>query len=144
MARPLDPTAPYRISIHNIGGYRYAGTQPAYHDPAAEKTKHKRIHWGTLYESNKGTSKNPIWEKRAIRFMPLCICASHFMCWQIGLWRSDITVCRLSLWCSVCNYIYTSKSHRRLLFFVGKALKHKEFLYLCRKYEYPFFPLLML
>lgn len=53
MARPLDPTAPYRISIHNIGGYRYASTQPAYQDPVTGKTKHKRIHWGTLDDSNK-------------------------------------------------------------------------------------------
>ena len=60
MARSLDTTAPYRISIHNIGGYRYAGTQRAYKDPATGKTKHKRIHWGTLYESNKSTSKNTI------------------------------------------------------------------------------------
>ena len=53
MARPLDPTAPYWISIHNIGGYRYASTQPAYQDPVTGKTKHKRIHWGTLDDSNK-------------------------------------------------------------------------------------------
>ena len=51
MARPLDPTAPYRISIHNIGGYRYASTQPAYQDPETGKTKHKRIHWGTYCEN---------------------------------------------------------------------------------------------
>ena len=53
MARPVDPTATYRISIHNIGGYRYASTQPAYLDPETGKTKHKRIHWGTVDESNK-------------------------------------------------------------------------------------------
>lgn len=53
MARPLDPTAPYRISIHNIGGYRYASTQPAYLDPETGKTKHKRIHWGTVDDANK-------------------------------------------------------------------------------------------
>ena len=53
MGRPLDPAAPYRISIHCIGGYRYASTQPAYQDPDTGKTKHKRIHWGTVDDSNK-------------------------------------------------------------------------------------------
>ncbi len=38
MARPIDPTAQYRVSIHNIGGYRYASTQPAYQDPETGKT----------------------------------------------------------------------------------------------------------
>ena len=46
MARPIDPTAQYRVSIHNIGGYRYASTQPAYQDPETGKTKHRRIHVG--------------------------------------------------------------------------------------------------
>ena len=53
MARPLDPAAPYRVSIHCINGYRYASTQPAYQDPETGKTKHKRIHWGTVDDSNK-------------------------------------------------------------------------------------------
>ena len=53
MARPIDPTAQYRVSIHNIGGYRYASTQPAYQDPETGKTKHRHIHWGTLDDSNK-------------------------------------------------------------------------------------------
>ena len=53
MARPIDPSAQYRISIHNIGGYRYASTQPAYQDPETGKTKHRRVHWGTLDDSNK-------------------------------------------------------------------------------------------
>lgn len=53
MARPIDTTAPYRVSIHNINGYRYASTQPAYQNPETGKTKHKRIHWGTVDESNK-------------------------------------------------------------------------------------------
>ena len=53
MGRPIDPAAPYRISIHCIGGYRYASTQPAYQDPDTGKTKHKRIHWGTVDDSNK-------------------------------------------------------------------------------------------
>ena len=44
MARPIDPIAQYRVSIHNIGGYRYASTQPAYQDPETGKTKHRRIH----------------------------------------------------------------------------------------------------
>lgn len=46
MARPIDPAAQYRVSIHNIGGYRYASTQPAYQDPETGKTKHRRIHVG--------------------------------------------------------------------------------------------------
>ena len=53
MARPIDPNAPYRISIHNINGYRYASTQPAYRDPESGEKKHKRIHWGTVDDSNK-------------------------------------------------------------------------------------------
>lgn len=53
MARPLDPNAPYRISIHTNNGYRYASTQPASKDPATGKTIHKRIHWGTVDENNK-------------------------------------------------------------------------------------------
>ena len=53
MARPIDPTAQYRVSIHNIGGYRYASTQPAYQDPESGETKHRHIHWGTLDDSNK-------------------------------------------------------------------------------------------
>ena len=53
MARPTDPNAQYRVSIHTISGYRYASTQPAYQDPETGKTKHKRIHWGTVDESNK-------------------------------------------------------------------------------------------
>ena len=53
MGRPVDPSAPYRISIHCINGYRYASTQPAYQDPETGKTKHKRIHWGTVDDSNK-------------------------------------------------------------------------------------------
>ena len=53
MARPHDPNAQYRVSIHNIGGYRYASTQPPYQDPETGKTKHKRIHWGTVDKSNK-------------------------------------------------------------------------------------------
>ena len=53
MARPIDPTAQYRVTIHKIGGYRYASTQPAYQDPETGKMKHRRIHWGTLDETNK-------------------------------------------------------------------------------------------
>ena len=53
MVRPLDPNAPYRVSIHTIGGYRYASTQPAYFDPVTNKTKHRRIHWGTVDDSNR-------------------------------------------------------------------------------------------
>ena len=53
MARSIDPKAQYRMAIHNIGGYRYASTQPAYRDPETGKLKHKRIHWGTLDDGNK-------------------------------------------------------------------------------------------
>ena len=53
MARPIDPNAQYRVTIHNIGGYRYASTQPSYRDPETGKLKHKRIHWGTLDDNNK-------------------------------------------------------------------------------------------
>ncbi|MBO6286067.1 MAG: transposase [Bacilli bacterium] len=53
MPRPIDPNAKYRVSIHNIGGYRYASTQPSYRDPNTGKLTHKRIHWGTLDDNNK-------------------------------------------------------------------------------------------
>lgn len=53
MARPLDPNAPYRISIHTNNGYRYASTQRASKDPSTGKTIHKRIHWGTVDDNNK-------------------------------------------------------------------------------------------
>ena len=53
MARPIDPNARYRVSIHNIGGYRYASTQPAYRDPDTGKLTHKRVHWGTLDDNDK-------------------------------------------------------------------------------------------
>ena len=53
MARPIDPNAQYRVSIHNIGGYRYASTQPSYRDPNTGKLTHKRVHWGTLDDNNK-------------------------------------------------------------------------------------------
>ena len=53
MARPIDPKAQYRIAIHNIGGHRYASTQPPYRDPVTGKLKHKRVHWGVLDDGNK-------------------------------------------------------------------------------------------
>ena len=53
MGRPIDPEAPYRISIHKNHGYRYASTQPAVRDPETGKVTHKRIHWGKVDENNK-------------------------------------------------------------------------------------------
>ena len=48
MARPVDPLAPYRVSLHVTNGYTYANTQPAYTDPDTGKIKHRCVHWGRL------------------------------------------------------------------------------------------------
>ena len=53
MARRSDPESCNRVSIHNIGGYRYASTQPAVTDPETGIRHYHRIHWGTVDDNNK-------------------------------------------------------------------------------------------
>lgn len=48
MARPVDPTAQYRIKLHITNGYTYASTQPPRIDPETGKKKYRHIHWGTV------------------------------------------------------------------------------------------------
>lgn len=53
MGRRPDPNAQYRIAVHVDKGYRYASTQPAVIDPETGKRKYRRIHWGTVDDSNR-------------------------------------------------------------------------------------------
>jgi len=48
MARPVDPSAQYRVKPHETKGYVYASTQPSYIDPQTGKKKYRYIHWGTV------------------------------------------------------------------------------------------------
>jgi hypothetical protein len=47
MARPVDPEAPYRISVHKIGNYSYASTQPVTVSKDGKRS-YRRIHWGKI------------------------------------------------------------------------------------------------
>ena len=49
MARPRDPVSDYRVAIHKIREYRYAATQPLYHNEAGTLAR-KYIHWGQVDE----------------------------------------------------------------------------------------------
>lgn len=53
MARPVDPSAQYRVKVHKTKGYLYASTQPSYVDPQTGKKKYRYIHWGTIEEDDK-------------------------------------------------------------------------------------------
>jgi hypothetical protein len=53
MARPVDPSAQYRVKPHINGGHVYASTQPPYTDPDTGAKKYRYIHWGTVDESLK-------------------------------------------------------------------------------------------
>ena len=53
MARPVDPDAPYRVTIHTTNGYRYASTQPSMVNPETGKRTHRQVHWGTVDENLK-------------------------------------------------------------------------------------------
>jgi transposase len=57
MARPVDPSAQYRIKLHNAGGYAYASTQPPSIDPVTGKKKYKYIHWGKVLSEQNGRLK---------------------------------------------------------------------------------------
>jgi len=48
MGRHPDPLSSYRVSIHKIGKYLYASTQPIRFNEEKGKNEHYRIHWGTV------------------------------------------------------------------------------------------------
>lgn len=48
MARPVDPTAQYRVKLHIANGYTYASTQPPIIDPETGKKKYRYVHWGRV------------------------------------------------------------------------------------------------
>ena len=45
MPRKFDPQAPYRMSVHKLGPYLFASTQPAEVDEETGKRTYRRIHW---------------------------------------------------------------------------------------------------
>lgn len=53
MPRKPDANAKYRLSIHKLGNYLYAGTQPPQVDPETGKTVYRHKHWGRLVGENK-------------------------------------------------------------------------------------------
>ena len=53
MSRRTDPNSQYKVAIHAINGYRYASTQPFQVDPETGKKVYRRVHWGTVDDSNK-------------------------------------------------------------------------------------------
>ena len=48
MSRKADPNADYKVSVHKVGKYTYATTQPATIDPVTGKKIHRHFTWGTL------------------------------------------------------------------------------------------------
>lgn len=59
MARKLDPLAKYRLSVHKLGDYLYASTQPGERDPETGKIDYRRKHWGRLYGEGNSLSFMP-------------------------------------------------------------------------------------
>nr|MCR5258153.1 hypothetical protein [Desulfovibrio sp.] len=53
MGRHPDPLSSYRVSIHKIGKYLYASTQPIRFNEEKGKNEHYRIHWGVVSKDNK-------------------------------------------------------------------------------------------
>ena len=51
--RPPKADSGYHVSPHNMNGYCYASTQPAYIDPETGKKKNHYVHWGRLTEDNR-------------------------------------------------------------------------------------------
>jgi hypothetical protein len=48
MSRIENPDTANRVSLHVVGLYRYASTQPYTLDPATGKKKYSHVHWGTV------------------------------------------------------------------------------------------------
>jgi len=74
MARPIDPSAQYRVKPHVTNGYTYASTQPPYIDPDIAKKKYRYIHWGAVDENRKFIPGSPFYlaspEERARLVFP--------------------------------------------------------------------------
>lgn len=51
--RPRDPSAPYRVYRHTIGGYAYAATRGYTIDETTGEAKRRIAHWGRLAEGDK-------------------------------------------------------------------------------------------
>lgn len=48
MSRIENPDTVNRVSLHVVGVYRYASTQPYTLDPITGKKKYRHVHWGTV------------------------------------------------------------------------------------------------
>lgn len=48
MSRIESPDSVNRVSLHIVGSYRYASTQPYTLDPVTGKKKHSHVHWGIV------------------------------------------------------------------------------------------------
>ncbi|MDR1608622.1 MAG: transposase [Deltaproteobacteria bacterium] len=53
MARPVDPSAQYRIKPHVTHGYTYASTHRSFVDPETGRKTYRHFHWGTIDEKLK-------------------------------------------------------------------------------------------
>ena len=51
MSRREDPDSKNRVSLHVVGNYRYASTQPYTIDEITGNKKYRHLHWGTVDES---------------------------------------------------------------------------------------------
>lgn len=51
MSRTENPESVNRVSLHVVGRYNYASTQPYTIDPVSGKKKYGHVHWGTVDES---------------------------------------------------------------------------------------------
>ena len=52
MGRPPKPDSGYHVSIHKVGNYQYASTQPSSVGESGKKS-YRHIHWGRLDENKK-------------------------------------------------------------------------------------------
>ena len=59
MGRHPDPLSSYRVSIHKIGKYLYASTQPIRFNEEKGKNEHYRIHWGTVSKDSQVPPAEP-------------------------------------------------------------------------------------
>ena len=100
MARPVDPSAQYRVKPHKTNGYVYASTQPSVIDPQTGKKKYRYIHWGTVEGEHKfipgsvfRTTKN---EERAKLIFPED--------WDIS--EAEKLLCRAAYFAEYNNRLY--------------------------------------
>ena len=52
IGRPIKPDSGYHVSVHKVGNYLYASTQPSYVGEGGKKS-YRHIHWGRLDENKK-------------------------------------------------------------------------------------------